>query len=104
MNRFSRGFEFGGGYNHNFPVPNGGGSGIVSNGLNIYAFVNMGLHFLTVIAVLLLIFYIIRRLAKYPFRFSRCTDKALEILGERYARGEIDREEYLQKRDDLKRG
>ena len=28
---------------------------------------------------------------------------ALAVLGERYARGEIDRDEYLQKRDDLKR-
>lgn len=30
-------------------------------------------------------------------------NRALEVLEERYARGEIDREEYLQKRDDLKR-
>ena len=28
--------------------------------------------------------------------------KALAVLEERYARGEIGREEYLQKRDDLK--
>lgn len=30
-------------------------------------------------------------------------DRAFEVLEERYARGEIGREEYLQKRDDLKR-
>ncbi len=29
--------------------------------------------------------------------------KALEVLEERYARGEINREEFIQKRDDLKR-
>lgn len=30
--------------------------------------------------------------------------EARAVLQERYARGEIDREEYLQKRDDLGRG
>lgn len=30
-------------------------------------------------------------------------DKALSVLEERYARGEINREEFMQKRDDLKR-
>lgn len=30
-------------------------------------------------------------------------NQALEVLEERYARGEINREEYLQKRDDLAR-
>lgn len=36
-----------------------------------------------------------------PARNDR--NRALEVLEERYARGEINREEYLQKRDDLKR-
>ena len=30
-------------------------------------------------------------------------DKALETLEERYARGEINREEFIQKRDDLRK-
>lgn len=35
---------------------------------------------------------------------QRAGSKAMEVLEERYARGEIDREEFLQKREDLKRG
>lgn len=104
MNRFSGGYGFGGGYGnnfpHNLPVP-GNGGGVISNGYNIYSLVSMGLHFLTVIAVLLLIVYIVKRLSKFPFPFSRRTDKALELLNERYARGEIDTEDYVTRKKAL---
>jgi putative membrane protein len=39
---------------------------------------------------------------RHPHLHER-SNRALEILEERYARGEIEREEYLQRRDDLKR-
>ncbi len=35
---------------------------------------------------------------------SKKKPDALAVLEERYARGEVGREEYLEKRDDLKRG
>ena len=52
------------------------------------------------------IVWLVRSLAKTPNAGSgepRTRDKtALDILGERYARGEIDKAEFEQKRDDLK--
>jgi len=49
------------------------------------------------------IFLIIRWLLRSTSGGSDATDsKALEVLKERYARGEIDREEYEQRKRDLK--
>lgn len=99
MNHF--GGSFGGSFNHSFPIPNSAGGGVASNGLNIYTLVGMGLHFLTVIALFLLIFYFIRRITKHPLPFCQHTDKALELLNERFARGEIDTEDYVIRRKAL---
>lgn len=96
MIRFGGGF--GGGSNHNIPIPKDVGSGVVSNGLNIYALINMGLHFLTEIAILLLILYIVRRITKHPIPFCQRTDKALDLLNERLARGDIDPEDYVTRK------
>ena len=57
-----------------------------------------------VIAMVLVVFWIVRQsrsdkpVASQEFAGSR---PALDILDERYARGELSREEYLQARDDL---
>ncbi len=47
--------------------------------------------------------YLFSRGARSDAGLHEDRNRALEVLEERYARGEINREEYLQKRDDLKR-
>ena len=47
--------------------------------------------------------YLSSRGARSDARLHEDRNRGLEVLEERYARSEIDREEYLQKRDDLKR-
>ncbi len=66
----------------------------------------IGMAFFWLIPILLLV-----AVVKYLMgdRRSNATEDekkpdALAVLEERYARGEVGREEYLQKRDDLKRG
>jgi putative membrane protein len=72
----------------------GGGAVAGSGAISIYSWVDLGLRFLIIVAVILLIAYIFKRLTKQPFIFSHSTNKAFELLNERYARGEIDTEEY----------
>ncbi|MDP4128305.1 MAG: SHOCT domain-containing protein [Bacillota bacterium] len=93
--------NFGGGFNGNFPVPKGGNAILNNGSINIYSWVNLGLHFLTVIAVILLVAYFFKRLTMYPSILSRNSNKALEILNERYARGEIDTEEFKTRKKTL---
>lgn len=47
--------------------------------------------------------YLSSRGARSDAGLREDSNRALEVLEERYARGEINREEYLQKRDDLRR-
>jgi putative membrane protein len=55
---------------------------------------------LIITGIILLIVWIVRRVS-YPGRdFSR-TDKAMEILKERYARGEISKEEFEKIKKDI---
>lgn len=69
----------------------------------------LGMAFFGLIPILLVLVLVV--VVKYLIggRRSNALDgerkpDALAILEERYARGEVGREEYVQKRDDLKQG
>jgi putative membrane protein len=66
----------------------------------------MGLGFLFMIAVLALVIAVIVGFVRWiddggGRSERRRTPRARDILDERYARGEIDREEYLRRRSDI---
>ena len=51
--------------------------------------------------IVVLVVYLIWSTARGGDRPRSARGSALEVLGERYARGEIEREEYLQRKKDL---
>jgi putative membrane protein len=53
------------------------------------------------VAIIVLIVALFRGRRSYPYPDYRARSQALQILEERYARGEIQRDEYLQKKQDL---
>ncbi len=54
--------------------------------------------------IILLIVWAVKSLSSNGSRSSGSGSRALEILEERYARGEIDRDEFVSRRDELLRG
>ena len=52
------------------------------------------------IAIILLIVWLAKRITGFEFQSSQ-KDSALDILKKRYARGEIDKKEYEEKKKDL---
>lgn len=54
-----------------------------------------------IIAIIVLVVSLLRR-RHPPYPDFAARSQALQILEERYARGEIQREEYLQKKQDLR--
>lgn len=65
-----------------------------------FMWIGMLLHLLLVVGVVLLIIWIVKKLT-HPKSVSVDSSKAIEILKERYAKGEITKEEYEVIRKDL---
>ena len=82
------------GFNHDWMF---GGSGW---GWMFLGWVWMAILMLAPVLMLLALF---KYLLSWPRRSGKGS-RALEILDEAYARGELGRDEYLQKRADLKKG
>lgn len=53
------------------------------------------------VAIVALVSWLIWSTTRRPDSAARRGDRALGLLDERYARGEIDRDEYLERRRDL---
>lgn len=68
-----------------------------------YMWIGMVLHILFVIAVFVLVIWIVKKLLnnQKPMTMTNDSSKALEIVKERYARGEITKEEFENLRNDL---
>lgn len=55
--------------------------------------------------IILLVVWAVKALSSNDSRFGGSAgSRGLEILEERYARGEIDRDEFVSRRDELRRG
>jgi len=59
------------------------------------------MSFLFTVAIIVLVVLLLRR-RSVPHTDYSARSAALQILEERYAKGEIQREEYLQKKQDLR--
>ena len=61
----------------------------------------MGL--LVMISIIALVVWAIVSSSRRPTESGRSSDRALALLDERYAAGDVDRDEYLERRADLER-
>ena len=62
-----------------------------------------GCYWIFGLIFMVLIIWLVVRISATNFRNSSGTNTAMEILKERYARGEIDKEEFETKKRDLQR-
>jgi Predicted membrane protein len=86
-----RGFNHGFGYSHGIMNGYGGWMGLLP----------LALHLIFFLVIILFAVVLLRRHSSKVRIFQKQNDPALRILRERYAQGEIDTEEYNQRKQDL---
>ena len=75
------------------------GDGMMGGGMWIWMFFNIIIWILVILGIVLLVVWVVRK-TRIGER-SRVEESALEILKKRYARGEISKEEYEEKKRDI---
>ncbi|MDQ7093536.1 SHOCT domain-containing protein [Desulfosporosinus sp. PR] len=79
------------------------GFGLLSGGLMGLGLLSMAIHLILWVVIIVVIVRIFRghRDSCHAHGLTRQTDNALEILRTRYAKGEIDVEEFKRRKQDL---
>ncbi|MDA8441003.1 MAG: SHOCT domain-containing protein [Peptococcaceae bacterium] len=94
-----RGYGYGGGMMGGYGGY--GGPGNFAGGLGWLGIVGMILHFLVYVGIFFLVFYFVRHWLASRDRHHQLQNSALQILNERYARGEVSTEDYQRMKKDL---
>ncbi|HEY4673600.1 MAG TPA: SHOCT domain-containing protein [Thermodesulfobacteriota bacterium] len=75
------------------------GDWMMDGGMGIWMLVNAVFWILVIVGIVLLVVWAVRRVG--GGERSKAEESALEILKKRYARGEITKEEYEEKKRDI---
>lgn len=78
-----------------------GYGGYGSGGYGMLGMMGIGMHLIFWIGIILLAVYLFRRNASQVHNMALGKNTAMDILRERYARGEIDSEEFQSRKRDL---
>ncbi|MBC2728396.1 SHOCT domain-containing protein [Desulfosporosinus sp.] len=78
-----------------------GYGGYGSGGYGMMGMAGMGMHLIFLIGIIILGIYLFRRNTSYTHNGGGGKHAAIDILRERYARGEIDSAEYQSRKLDL---